>query len=65
VQASALPIVVAAEPLGALVFLFNEIEPHDADNRRVLAAFSAAMGFGLLRDRLTRELREAVSGSLS
>jgi MerR family transcriptional regulator, light-induced transcriptional regulator len=60
--ASATPIVVAGEPLGLLVFLFAEVEPHDDDNRRLLTAISAAMGFALLRDRLTEELREAVGG---
>jgi MerR family transcriptional regulator, light-induced transcriptional regulator len=58
-HASAMPIVVAGEPLGMLVFLFDEIEPHDDDNRRLLMAVSAAMGFALLRDRLAQELREA------
>jgi MerR family transcriptional regulator, light-induced transcriptional regulator len=58
-HASAMPVHVAGEPLGLLVFLFNEIEPHDADNRRVLAAVAGAMGFALLRDRLAHELREA------
>jgi GAF domain-containing protein len=50
---------VAGEPLGLLVFLFGEVEPHDDDNRRLLTAVSAAMGFALLRDRLTEELRGA------
>ena len=59
VRASAVPIVVAGEPLGLLVFVFEEIEPHDDDNRRLLVAVSAAMGFALLRDRLAQELREA------
>jgi MerR family transcriptional regulator, light-induced transcriptional regulator len=58
-HASAMPVLVAGEPLGLLVFVFNEIEPHDADNRRVLAAVAGAMGFALLRDRLMRELQEA------
>ena len=57
--ASAVPIVVAGEPLGLLVFLFEEVEPHDGENRRMLVAVSAAMGFALLRDRLAQELREA------
>ena len=51
-HASAMPIIVAGEPLGLLVFVFAEVEPHDDDNRRLLAAVSAAMGFALLRDRL-------------
>jgi MerR family transcriptional regulator, light-induced transcriptional regulator len=58
-HASAMPIVVAGEPLGLLVFVFEEVEPHDDDNRRLLMAVSAAMGFALLRDRLAQELREA------
>jgi MerR family transcriptional regulator, light-induced transcriptional regulator len=58
-HASATPIIVAGEPLGLLVFVFEEVEPHDDDNRRLLAAVSAAMGFALLRDRLAQELREA------
>jgi MerR family transcriptional regulator, light-induced transcriptional regulator len=57
--ASAIPIVVAGEHLGLLVFLFEEVEPHDGENRRLLVAVSAAMGFALLRDRLAQELREA------
>lgn len=56
-QASAVPIVVAGEPLGLLLFVFAEIEPHDPDNSRLLAAVSATMGFALLRDRLAAELR--------
>ena len=39
--------------------VFDEIEPHDDDNRRLLAAISAAVGFALLRDRLQRELQGA------
>jgi MerR family transcriptional regulator, light-induced transcriptional regulator len=58
-HASAIPIVVAGEALGLLVFIFDEVEPHDRDNRRLLVAVSAAMGFGLLRDRLAQELRDA------
>ena len=58
-HASAMPIVVAGEPLGLLVFVFAEVEPHDEDNGRLLTAVSAAMGFALLRDRLAQELREA------
>jgi MerR family transcriptional regulator, light-induced transcriptional regulator len=58
-HASAMPIVVAGEQLGLLVFVFEDVEPHDADNRRLLVAVSAAMGFALLRDRLAQELREA------
>jgi DNA-binding transcriptional MerR regulator len=58
-HASAIPIVVAGETLGLLIFMFDEVEPHDRDNRRLLVAISAAMGFALLRDRLAQELREA------
>ena len=54
-----MPIIVAGEPLGLLVFVFADVEPHDEDNRRLLTAVSAAMGFALLRDRLAQELREA------
>ena len=46
-----------------LVFLFNEVEPHDADNGRLLAAASAGMGFALLRDRLAQELHEAAGAA--
>jgi hypothetical protein len=60
-HASGVPVVVAGEPLALLVFLFNEVEPHDRDNRRVLAAISAALGFALLRDRLIEELRAVSS----
>jgi DNA-binding transcriptional MerR regulator len=58
-HASAMPILVAGEPLGLMVFVFEEVEPHDDDNGRLLMAISAAMGFALLRDRLAQELREA------
>jgi MerR family transcriptional regulator, light-induced transcriptional regulator len=62
-HASAMPVTVAGEPLGMLLFLFNEVEPHDADNGRLLAAASAGMGFALLRDRLTQELHEAAGAA--
>ena len=58
-HASAIPIVVAGETMGLLVFVFADVEPHDDDNGRLLTAVSAAMGFALLRDRLAQELREA------
>jgi MerR family transcriptional regulator, light-induced transcriptional regulator len=58
-HASAIPIVVAGETMGLLVFVFADVEPHDEDNGRLLTAVSAAMGFALLRDRLAQELREA------
>jgi DNA-binding transcriptional MerR regulator len=59
-HAAGLPIAVAGEVLGLLVMVFDEIEPLDADNRRLLAAISAAIGFALLRDRLVRELQATV-----
>jgi MerR family transcriptional regulator, light-induced transcriptional regulator len=62
-HASAVPIIVAGEPLGLLVFVFNEVEPHDRDNRRLLSAVAAAMGFALLRDRLAEQLREAAGAT--
>ena len=58
-HASAIPILVAGETMGLLVFVFADVEPHDDDNGRLLTAVSAAMGFALLRDRLAQELREA------
>jgi MerR family transcriptional regulator, light-induced transcriptional regulator len=60
-RACAVPVVVAAEPLGMLVLAAEAVEPLDADSRRLLRAVSAAMGFALLRDRLVRELREAAA----
>ena len=58
-DAVGVPVAVAGEVLGLLVMVFDEVEPLDADNRRLLAAISAAVGFALLRDRLVRELRPA------
>ena len=58
-RACAVPVVVAAEPLGMLVLAAEAAEPLDADSRRLLRAISAAMGFALLRDRLVAELRAA------
>ena len=58
-RACAVPIVVAAEPLGMLVLAADAAEPLDADSRRLLRAISAAVGFALLRDRLVAELRAA------
>ena len=58
-RACAVPVVVAAEPLGMLVLAADAAEPLDADSRRLLRAIAAAMGFALLRDRLVAELRAA------
>jgi MerR family transcriptional regulator, light-induced transcriptional regulator len=58
-HAVGVPVAVAGEVLGLLVMVFDEIEPLDADNRRLLAAISASVGFALLRDRLVRELQTA------
>jgi MerR family transcriptional regulator, light-induced transcriptional regulator len=55
-HAVGVPVAVAGEVLGLLVMVFDEVEPLDDDNRRLLAAISAAIGFALLRDRLVREL---------
>jgi predicted DNA-binding transcriptional regulator AlpA len=60
-HAAGLPVAVAGEALGLLVMVFDEIEPHDDDNLRLLAAVSAAVAFALLRDRLQREVQAAVS----
>ncbi|MCW2996394.1 MAG: MerR family transcriptional regulator, partial [Conexibacter sp.] len=60
-HAVGVPVAVAGEVLGMLVMVFDEIEPLDDDNRRLLAAISASVGFALLRDRLVRELAETVS----
>jgi DNA-binding transcriptional MerR regulator len=61
-HAVGLPVAVAGEVLGLLVMVFDEVEPLDADNRRLLSAISAAIGFALLRDRLVRELAAAPGG---
>jgi K+-sensing histidine kinase KdpD len=60
-HASGVPIAVAGEVLGLLLMVFDEVEPHDADNRRLLASISSGVAFAVLRDRLARELRAAVS----
>ena len=57
--ACGVPIVVAGEPLGLVVLLFDELEEIDPDVERLLTAVSAAVGFALLRDRLADELRDA------
>src|SRR4051794_1218459 len=56
-RACAVPIVMAAEPLGMLVLALEQAEPLDADIRRMLRAISAGVGFALLRDRLVADLR--------
>jgi GAF domain-containing protein len=58
-HAVGVPVAVAGEVLGLLVMVFDEVEPLDGDNRRLLAAISASVGFALLRDRLVRELQTA------
>jgi DNA-binding transcriptional MerR regulator len=58
-HAAGLPVAVAGEVLGLLVMVFDEVEPLDADVRRLLSAISAAVGFALLRDRLVREVASA------
>ncbi len=60
-HAVGVPVAVAGEVLGMLVLVFDEVEPIDEDNRRLLAAISASVGFALLRDRLVRELAATVS----
>jgi hypothetical protein len=62
-HAVGMPVAVAGEVLGMLVMVFDEIEPLDDDNRRLLAAISASIGFALLRDRLVRELAASVSAA--
>lgn len=62
-HAVGVPVAVAGEVLGMLVMVFDEVEPLDTDNRRLLAAISASVGFALLRDRLVRELAANVSAA--
>jgi DNA-binding transcriptional MerR regulator len=62
-HAVGVPVAVAGEVLGMLVLVFDEVEPIDEDNRRLLAAISASVGFALLRDRLVRELAANVSAA--
>jgi MerR family transcriptional regulator, light-induced transcriptional regulator len=57
-HACGVPVVVAGEPLGLVLLLFDELEEIDPDVERLLTAVSAAVGFALLRDRLAQELRE-------
>jgi hypothetical protein len=62
-HAVGVPVAVAGEVLGMMVMVFDEVEPLDEDNRRLLAAISASVGFALLRDRLVRELAASVSAA--
>jgi DNA-binding transcriptional MerR regulator len=62
-HAVGVPVAVAGEVLGMLVMIFDEVDPLDEDNRRLLAAISASVGFALLRDRLVRELAASVSAA--
>jgi GAF domain-containing protein len=62
-RACAVPVAVAGDPLGMLLFAAGEQQPLDADRRRVLRAFAGAMGFALLRDRLVAELRAVAAGA--
>jgi DNA-binding transcriptional MerR regulator len=57
--ACGVPVVVAGEPLGLVVLLFDEPEEISRDVQRLLTAVSAAVGFALLRDQLAQELRDA------
>ena len=57
--ACGVPVVVAGEPLGLVLLLFDEPEEISRDVQRLLTAVSAAVGFALLRDRLADELRDA------
>jgi hypothetical protein len=59
--ACGVPIVVAGEPLGLVLLLFDEPEEISPDVERLLTAVSAAVGFALLRDRLAEELRDAAA----
>jgi MerR family transcriptional regulator, light-induced transcriptional regulator len=59
--ACGVPIVVAGEPLGLVLLLFDEPEEISPEVERLLTAVSAAVGFALLRDRLAQELRDAAA----
>ena len=59
-HACGVPVVVAGEPLGMVLLLFDELEEISNDVQRLLTAVSAAVGFAMLRDRLADELRDAV-----
>jgi DNA-binding transcriptional MerR regulator len=58
-HACGIPVLVAGEPLGLVVLVFDEPEEISRDVERLLTAVSAAVGFAMLRDRLAQELREA------
>ncbi|MDX6658990.1 MAG: MerR family transcriptional regulator, light-induced transcriptional regulator [Solirubrobacteraceae bacterium] len=60
-HACGIPVVVAGEPLGLVVLLFDEPEEISRDVERLLTAVSAAVGFAMLRDRLADELRDAAA----
>ena len=62
-HACGVPVVVAGEPLGLVLLLFDEPEEISNDVQRLLTAVSAAVGFAMLRDRLADELRDAVAQS--
>jgi GAF domain-containing protein len=62
-HACGVPVIVAGEPLGLVLLLFDELEEISPDVQRLLTAVSAAVGFALLRDRLAQELREAAGQS--
>jgi MerR family transcriptional regulator, light-induced transcriptional regulator len=55
----AVPVVVAAEPLGVLLLAGADADLVDSDGRPLLRAVAGALGFALLRDRLVAELRAA------
>jgi MerR family transcriptional regulator, light-induced transcriptional regulator len=58
-----IPVVVAGEPLGLVLMLFDEPEEISPDVHRMLTAVSAAVGFAMLRDRLAQELRDVAGQS--
>jgi MerR family transcriptional regulator, light-induced transcriptional regulator len=58
-----IPVVVAGEPLGLVLMLFDEPEDISPDVHRMLTAVSAAVGFAMLRDRLAQELRDVAAQS--
>jgi DNA-binding transcriptional MerR regulator len=60
-HACGVPVVVAGEPLGLVLLMFDEPEEISTDVQRLLTAVSAADGFAMLRDRLADELRDAAA----